>query len=206
MAFQQDEDMPLQGFMIQLPPINGSLEAGIAVGIDPALADDIKLPLLTGANLPRAASLAGAWARNKFSTLPPVALDLITSGAIACTMFGMLRRVNGSPDGDWVPINAPPQESDAWEAVPAHTYTVEALRTALTVIVSTKANFWLTNHHTGQGAPSGYVAKVLALKFPGADITSLTTVASSSHIRALVIHITHPQRGTHTQCAAGRTL
>lgn len=92
--------MPLQGFLIALPPINGSLEAGIAVGVDPNLPDDIKLPLLVGSNLQRAVSLAGAWARSKFSNMPPAALDLMTSGAMTCVMFGLLRKINGQSDGD----------------------------------------------------------------------------------------------------------
>ncbi|CAH0382904.1 unnamed protein product [Bemisia tabaci] len=144
--------------------LNCSLEAGIAVGVDPNLPDDIKLPLLVGSNLQRAVSLAGAWARSKFANLPPAALDLMTSGAMTCVMFGLLRKVNGQPDGDWMPIPTPPEEAEGWDPVPANTYTVEALRTALTVIVATKANWWLTNHHTGQGAPSGYVLKTCILR------------------------------------------
>lgn len=180
--------MPLQGFLIALPPINGSLEAGIAVGVDPNLPDDIKLPLLVGSNLQRAVSLAGAWARSKFSNMPPAALDLMTSGAMTCVMFGLLRKINGQSDGDWMPIQVPPAEAEGWDPVPASTYTVESLRNALTVIIATKANYWLTNHHTGQGSPSGYVLKVLTLKFPGADMASLTTAAHTLGHWASTLH------------------
>lgn len=138
MAQRQDAEMINQGFMINLPPINGSLEAGIAVGIDPTLPDDIKLPLLTGSTLQRAVSLAGAWARSKFANMPTVSQELLVR-AMVCVMFGIARKINGQPDGDWVPIPAPPAESETWEAVPQNTYTLEALRTALTVIVATKA-------------------------------------------------------------------
>ncbi|XP_072160645.1 uncharacterized protein [Bemisia tabaci] len=153
-----------------------------------SLPDDIKLPLLTGSTLQRAVSLAGAWARSKFSNMPPVAQELMMSGAMVCVMFGISRKINGQPDGDWVPIPAPPAESETWEAVPQQTYSIEALRTALTVVVATKANWWLTNHHTGQGAPSGYVLKVLSLKFPGADMAALTTAAHTLGHWASTLH------------------
>lgn len=87
-----------------------------------------------------------------------------------------------------MPIQAPPAEAEGWDPVPASTYTVESLRNALTVIIATKANYWLTNHHTGQGSPSGYVLKVLTLKFPGADMASLTTAAHTLGHWASTLH------------------
>lgn len=127
--------------------MNGSLEAGIAVGVDASLADDLKLPILVGSSLVRAVPLAGSWARQKFAAQSPAALDLLTSGAMAAVMFGLCRRTNGIPGGDWMPINAPPAEAETWGPAPAGTYTIEALRSALTVCIPTKANWWLTNHH-----------------------------------------------------------
>lgn len=72
---------------------------------------------------------------------------------------------------------APPAEAETWGPAPAHTYTVEALRLALTVCIATKANFWLTDHHTGQGTVSGYVAEVLPKKYPRADLSQMTNAA-----------------------------
>ncbi|CAH0393424.1 unnamed protein product [Bemisia tabaci] len=142
-----DKEVPQQSFMITLPRINRSLEAGIAVGLDSSLSDDLKLPLLIGSNLTTAVSLAGSWARQTFAAQSPAALDLLTLGAMAATMFGLCRETNGMPDGDWVPIMAPPNEAENWGPAPANTYTVEALRSALTGWVAKKANWWLSNHH-----------------------------------------------------------
>ncbi len=43
--------------------------------------------------------------------------------------------------------------------------TVEDMRHVVMMIVATKANFWLCNHHTGQGSIQGYANKVSEVVF-----------------------------------------
>lgn len=44
---------------------------------------------------------------------------------------------------------------------------------ALTLIIATKATWWLTNHHTGQGEPIGFTRKVLIAQY-GAHLSAET--------------------------------
>ena len=61
-------------------------------------------------------------------------------------------------DGDWRVFNGtlPSKKPDGFDG----TVEINKVQAALTMIIATKINWWLTNHHTGQGAMSGYALKV----------------------------------------------
>jgi len=69
----------------------------------------------------------------------------------------------------------PPTNEDkaAIEAI----VNIEAINTAITVAIATKANFWLMNHHTGQGQVAGYVKKVLEVFYPNAVTDQVVSAA-----------------------------
>ena len=46
--------------------------------------------------------------------------------------------------------------------------------------MSTKVNYWLTNHHTGQGKISGYPYKVLNVLYPGKNMIEYTKLVHAA--------------------------
>lgn len=55
--------------------------------------------------------------------------------------------------------------------------STDEMKRSVTVAVATKANFWLMNHHTGQGAVAGYVKKVLDLFYKDRVTDQLVSAA-----------------------------
>lgn len=43
--------------------------------------------------------------------------------------------------------------------------------------IVTKANYWLMNHHTGQGTIAGYIKKVLDVFYPNQTTDQLISAA-----------------------------
>jgi hypothetical protein len=158
---------PSPGSLIELPRLDGYLEAGIAAGVDPTLPDADKLPV-HGTTVQEVYNSAVAWASTR-DFHDDRTNTLFVTGVAAIIGCGMLRTRNGVPDGDWFEANSAfiiPEETKP--AILAK-LTRDNLTTANTIICATKVNFWLMNHHVGQTADrnqaAGYVQKVLVLKY-----------------------------------------
>lgn len=172
-------------FNINLPSINGELEAGITIGVDSSLPDEKKLPILTLAGKPAAIEVvkqhAAVWAFAQH--MEARARRLLVNGVIGLIDTGCLCYTGEDrsliPDGDWrfqSTTMSPTQ--DVINAVQA-LCSVEDIGKAVTVAIATKANFWLMNHHTGQGNVVGYVKKVLEV-FYGAEVLMALVEAAHS--------------------------
>lgn len=153
---------------INLPFINGEIEAGITIGVDASLPDDKKLSILQVgrkvADIGLVKQHAAMWAYRQFNDM--TARQLFVNGILGLIDTGCICHVRDVPDGDWfyqmTAIAPTAEEKTAIEAL----VNVEAINKAITVAIATKANFWLMNHHTGQGQVAGYVKKVLEVFLP----------------------------------------
>ncbi|XP_063985986.1 uncharacterized protein LOC135167054 isoform X2 [Diachasmimorpha longicaudata] len=160
---------------IALPNINGALEIGLAVGTDPTLADELKLPVLlangaTDNDVFRTmigwafnnATINGWGRRAQVVTMSSIAgicqakLIRYRSGAVA---GGGMR--NPIPDGDWRAVTVPilPEGNSYDNGIVAEALQEDNIRSALVMIMATKANWWTMNHHIGQGQMVGYAKK-----------------------------------------------
>lgn len=148
---------------INLPPVNGLFEAGIAVGLDPSLPEAEKLPILRMASTEDAISYAAQWANTTFAAKPNAAKQLYVNGAVACIGAGLCTTVGTANDGDWIMVEKPSDKVKA--GIPPNYVNRKEIHRALTLIVATKANWWTSNHHTGQANQelTGYVKKVMAV-------------------------------------------
>lgn len=54
---------------------------------------------------------------------------------------------------------------------------LETMKIAATVMAATKANFWVMNHHTGQGDVQGYIKKVLDIFYKEKSSEQITSAA-----------------------------
>nr|AXA52553.1 putative capsid [Linepithema humile qinvirus-like virus 1] len=158
---------------VNLPSINGEIEAGITVGVDATLPDDQKLPIFYMKNEPATLEQikqnAVCWAFTQFTDV--VASEIISNGVAAMMDLGLVTYTGKIPsivaDGDWFHTSHSVElTEDLSKSIPK-VVTKEAMMKSVTMAVATKANFWLMNHHTGQGAVAGYVKKVLDVFYPG---------------------------------------
>lgn len=163
---------------ISLPDINGTMEAGLAVGTDPRLAEDDRLPVLTVGRIEDAAQHAMNWALVRWRTIDHQARDLYIAGAAAAIFCKLIRRVGPNPDGDWRIVQTGVAPAAADLPILNQCCTLESIQRAVTVLVATKANWWLTNHHTGQGEVTGYVRKVLEAQY-GRNVHQ--TIVTAAH-------------------------
>lgn len=154
-------------FQINIPRVNGKWEAGIAVGVDPKLLQEWKLPILKKVDAPTAAGYAAAWAWRMGERFAPECRNLLTQMAAAVIMTGMCRAFHiGNRtviDGDFIQVEA--MDPQVVEAVPAGILTRDTLVAALSMIIATKANWFQTNHHTGGTIATGYTAKVMKVVY-----------------------------------------
>ena len=144
---------------IELPPINGTFEAGLSAQGDHSLAAAAKLHVNVGLSVAEAATDAAIYAKVAAPALGirgEYAVSTLSCAAYAIARCGLLRMRGDQPDGDWVKTGL----KQAGDLSNRNFITVENVRTALTAIVATKAGFWLMNHHTGQGGFMGYPRKV----------------------------------------------
>jgi hypothetical protein len=153
--------------LIDLPPVDGFVEAGIAAGVDPTLPQGDKLPI-NGDSLQRILHNALGWAEGK--NIPNAENKfLFYTGIAAIIGCGMLRKRNGIPDGDWYETSTNYIISDSTFDMLQLTMDKDAISRAATIVCATKVNYWLMNHHVGQtGEPNtaqGYIQKVLINKF-----------------------------------------
>jgi len=151
---------------VNLPNLNGALEAGLAVGTDPSLPEEKKLRLSLTGDVSACSTKAMVWAAVTFANASEKVKALYMSGAALCVTHGLAQRVGAAPDGDWVVDETLPLANPEQQALIARLVTRENLQQALTIAVATKATWWVSNHHTGQGYVPGYTKKVLSTIFP----------------------------------------
>lgn len=127
--------------------MNGVLEHGIAVGVDPELDGKLKIPILHSKSRAEAATYAAIWAHKK----APAAIRNFAAAAAA----GVINAGFCSPDdGDSIKIDT----EDATLTVYAKenkadiiaACTPRAQTSAVTTVLATKINWFQTNHQTGQ--------------------------------------------------------
>lgn len=142
---------------IVIPDINGSLEAGLAVGTDPSLSEDRKIPIVEASSTQTASRIAAKWAYFTFRDSPDIIRRAYVSAAVICVQAGLCRRIGTTLDGDWRSFNSEAAIGiTGAESMTASDssrisgmITKEDIQKALTLIIATKATWWLTNHHTG---------------------------------------------------------
>jgi len=157
-----------------LPSINGAFEIGIAAGADPSIADNHKLVFQADdVSLHSTAVNSAVWALKTF-TGPRQ--GMYVTCAYCAVYFGLLAR----GDGDWLnsasPITIDPADI---AAIKPH-INQDRARVALSVMIATKINWWVMNHHTGTGSLQGYSRKV-AITLLGADTTTMSDTATFMH-------------------------
>lgn len=138
------------GWEIAIPDIDGAYMAGLAVGLDPALADDDKLPTNINDTVRRARTRVAFWAYDHYASYPRKIREGFVAGAVAAVTCGLLRTYEGKPDGDFRYVKNRGIISKAKAEEISRMMTNEAQFRALALIVSTKAQWWACNHHTGQ--------------------------------------------------------
>jgi len=164
-------------FHVQLPDFNGCYEAGVAIGVDPALGEDEKLRVQrpVGRSVKESLGLTLRWVWARFvedKQLPDEIRDLIMYSVYAGLMSGMISFGDGDViEADLTTQHAEPNGADAYFQPGI---SKDKITTALTVAVATKAAFWLTNHHLGgdTGRLGSYVGKVVALKMPKVSLNN----------------------------------
>lgn len=164
---------------INLPSINGEIEAGITVGVDASLPEDKKLPIYCTANAPGTMSqikeVAMVWAYRQFTDND--ARRLLMNGIAGILDLGLIRHILEVPDGDWRKVMTYDRADEETKKSINAMVSLEEMIRAVTVAVATKANFWLMNHHTGQGAVAGYVKKVLEVFYKDRVTDQLVSAA-----------------------------
>lgn len=162
---------------ITLPDLNGTMEAGLAVGTDPRLAEGDRLPVLITGTIQAAAQHAMNWALGRWRNVDHQAREIYIAGAAAAIFCKLVRRLGTQPDGDWIEAVATTAPTPADLPILNQSCTPESIQRAVTLLVATKANWWLTNHHTGQGEVAGYVRKVLEAQYGRNVQPSIVTAA-----------------------------
>lgn len=186
-------------FMASLPPVNGTYEAGVTVGSDAALADGDKLAVydrLTGGTFTanqrhqyRAYSSA-LWAYRKQDYAVIGSREFYVAGAFSAVFFGLLGVTGNTPDGDWTGVTVdcePPTDEE--KGALATILTVATVRSALTIQIAGKANWYMTNHHTGESMnqASGYMRKALHVIIPQASRDQVKMAHTISHWCSTII-------------------
>lgn len=152
-------------FVVNIPPLNGEVEAGIAAGIDPSLLAEHFLPIIKDTTEEKIRQYAAIWAYTQIGKtvgqrrFAAVAAATAVDAGLICTLT-----TSSIPDGDWKYVTTfeeieENKYTDLKEKV-ADIFSPSSQQAAITMMVAMKANYWQTNHNTGQGALSGYVLKV----------------------------------------------
>lgn len=166
---------------IKIPGINGEVECGITVGVDASLSDDKQLPILCLATRPAlhadVRSNAAVWALRQ--THDQNALTLLVNGVVGLIDVGLICESDDKPDGDWKKVLSPIEQEEADAQRILAMANKDEMKKAVTVALATKANYWLMNHHTGQGQVAGYAKKVLEVFYPNAVTDDVVTAAHS---------------------------
>ncbi|CAM1298255.1 Uncharacterised protein r2_g788 [Pycnogonum litorale] len=160
---------PAETYMIVLPELNGELDAGIVVGIDPALEDADRLIVRTkdGTGNDVKKSVARDVAMRALCAKygnKPASLKWFVCAAASLFEAGFLCH----NDGDILTGNVGAEfvSDDSYDIQITSFLNKTDMDIALSFAVGTKANWWLINHHTGQGEMQGYAKKMAAALLP----------------------------------------
>lgn len=185
-------------YVLNLPPMNGAYEAGIAAGGDLSVAEGEKLsvfPLPQGTpetlnqrvNYQAYSSAIWAIRKPEFQSLA----DWYAKGAYTAVLFGMVGTVlrgdtgNRIPDGDYVmqadTLNPPPTKAEI-DRVNLLVRDIGFVST-LTLQIAGKANYYQTNHHTGESMTraSGYTRKCMLVILGNMNPDQVKMVHTISH-------------------------
>jgi len=147
--------------------MNGQYEVGIAAGADASIPAEDRLKIRVAAGRKGAAMIAACHAYRRWNAGADATMIGLLVNAAAVIVEANILAVRTDAgvainDGDWDAITdadlALITQADA-NATGA-LLSVQGMSNALSLIMATKINFWQTNHHTGQGAMSGYALKV----------------------------------------------
>ncbi|CAH0392354.1 unnamed protein product [Bemisia tabaci] len=127
----------ISAVLFDLPALDGSLEVGIAVGVDPRLLDNCKLPVLENLTLSRAAGYAAVWAHTTSQQHTAERRALYTSAAAGTVLAGLCDLVRGEPDSDW--LKRATIDPKITEKAPDETVQKDPIIKALSLVIATKA-------------------------------------------------------------------
>jgi len=167
-------------FIADIPDLNGPIEGGIVTGIDLSLPLDQRIPIVEKWSLTGQAFYAAAWAKalkiDKVQISAPMR-RLLIAGAYVAVGAQLCRRISTTTDldGDFRPVSA--DSCGEFEKTTEADFSGQDVARAFSIMVATKANWWATNHHTGQGELQGY-AKKIALAFFTKDEAELPATAT----------------------------
>lgn len=149
--------------LINLPTINGEIEVGITIGVDAALPDEQKLPIVYQRNIPAPMDMIKAVCLDFAYTQAQTdqARRLLLNGVCACLDVGLICTAQALAVGDWKQTVQVPEISAERGLLLRSFLNLEDMKRAITIILATKANWWLMNHHVGQGTVQGYIKKAL---------------------------------------------
>lgn len=183
-------------FALTLPVMNGQYEAGIAAGGDLSIPDSQKLSVFplgpgTSENYANRVQYQGfqsaIWALRKteFRSLP----DWYAKAAFCAVAFGMVGSIEKGgrrvPDGDYIlhenDLDPPPTKAEIEQV--NKLLDNNSFLGALTLQVAGKANFYQTNHHTGESMTkaTGYTNKCMQVVLGGASEEQVKMVHTISH-------------------------
>jgi hypothetical protein len=125
--------------VVNLEDLNGSIEAGIAAGVDPGLGEESKMPIVDITNHGTSKSVAYRWAYDKYP-------DIEGLRTLACAAVSVIFDCGLLVEADSAMRFTPVEEElrkkhAADEYVELYTSVVN-LQRAATVIVATKATWW----------------------------------------------------------------
>lgn len=173
-------DIKIGDMTITVAMFNGTQEVGIAVGIDPALDPTLKLPFNGVRHLNMLASLKLV-SEMPLSKKNDRMKEVMYCCAWACYNYRLIakRIVDGADiwDGDVYDIRdeiAITQPDVDYYKSKAAEFTKGKY---LTLVLATKANWWMMNHHTGQNIATGYVRKIIDSNFGDLDVEDMTQIA-----------------------------
>nr|ASA47300.1 hypothetical protein [Wilkie qin-like virus] len=177
--------------------LNGVAEFGLSAGVDPGILPEHRLRLVPRAQLlttPMEVQFAHAMA--SVVRVPPpgsLARSLLIAGVYQILVgrwHGIWpdvpvghRTIDGVVEATVVPANIVTDEIIAM-CEELNAMTPDEHSNAALLVLSTKVNYWLINHHTGQGAPQSFARKVI-------DRLEDGPVTADSEIAAIAYRLGH---------------
>jgi len=140
----------------QLPSVNGDIEVGLSVGVDRSIDDKFKLPIYTAIQNEdrRAIAFASAlWAYDKFKGQFQ---KYYTVSAYCAVAYGLVRSNDGDSKADTGELPEVGNRADAIKLM----LTEENVQKCILMMVATKINLWLINHHVGTPKLQSFAKKV----------------------------------------------
>jgi len=176
---------------VELPPIDGMAEVGIAVGTDKGLPEERKLRVLSSGSREERIMYAAASA----SLIRDVEhSQMVIAAGVAAEKFKLFKQKKESTDPDCdVIIDSEPKadvlakaNEPGFQAVGKDILVNKVDEDAFAVIIATKVTFWQSNHHTGGGKLAHYAKKVYDIKFRGTNVQDqISSDAATSDVHMI---------------------